>query len=70
MGEREREKHQCVFASRVPPTGDWACNPGMRPDWESNPGPFGLQAGTQSTGPYQPGQFELFFLDIMFSLSP
>ena len=34
VGEREREKHQCVFASRVSPTGDRACNPGMCPDWE------------------------------------
>ena len=29
-GEREGEKHQCVVASHVPPTGDLACNPGMR----------------------------------------
>ena len=35
-GEREGKKHQCVVASRVPPTGDQACNPGMCPDWESN----------------------------------
>ena len=28
-GEREGEKHHCVFASHVPPTGDLACNPGM-----------------------------------------
>ena len=35
-GEREVEKHQCVVASRVPPTGDLARNPGMCPDWESN----------------------------------
>ena len=30
-GEREGEKHQCVVASRMPPTGDLACNPGMSP---------------------------------------
>ena len=30
------EKHQCVVASYMPPTGDLACNPGMCPDWESN----------------------------------
>ena len=35
-GEREGEKHQCVVASHVPPTGDLAHNPGMCPDWESN----------------------------------
>ena len=28
-GEREAEKHQCVVASCVPPTGDLALNPGM-----------------------------------------
>ena len=33
--EREEEKHQCVVASRTPPTGDLARNPGMCPDWES-----------------------------------
>ena len=34
--EREGEEHQCVVASRMPPTGDLARNPGMCPDWESN----------------------------------
>ena len=33
-GEREQEKHQCVVASPVPPSGDLACNPGMCPDQE------------------------------------
>ena len=32
--EKEREKHQCVVVSQVPPTGNLACNPGMCPDWE------------------------------------
>ena len=39
----------------MPPSGDLACNPGMCPDWESNQGPFNLQAGTQSTEPHQSG---------------
>ena len=52
----EREKHQCVVASRMPPTGDLACNPAMGPDWESNWQLFGLQAGAQSTEPHQPGK--------------
>ena len=30
-GEREGEKHHCVVASRAPPTGDLAYNPGMCP---------------------------------------
>ena len=42
-GEREGEKHPCVFASHVPTTGDLAHNLGMCPDWESNRQPFGLQ---------------------------
>ena len=42
-GKREGEKHQCVFASCVSPTGDLAHNPGMCPDWESNRQPSGLQ---------------------------
>ena len=54
--EREGEKQQCVVAPPTPPTGDVACNPGMWPGWESNQGPSDLQAGTQSTEPYWPGQ--------------
>ena len=54
-GKREGEKHQCVVASCLPPTGDLAHNPGMCPDWESNQRPFGLQAHAQSTKLYQPG---------------
>ena len=54
-GEGEGEKHQCVVASRVSPTGVLACNPGMFPDWELNWQPFGLQAGTRAPEPHQPG---------------
>ena len=35
-GEREGEKHQCVVASHVVPTGDLAHTPVMCPDWESD----------------------------------
>ena len=35
--EREEEKQQCVVASRMPPTGDLVCNPGMRPTLEIKP---------------------------------
>ena len=38
--EKEGEKHQCVVASRAPPTGDLAHNQGLCPDWESNWRPF------------------------------
>ena len=54
------DKHQCVVASHVPPTGDLARNPGMCPDWESNLQPFGSQAGAQSTEPHQPGLIFIF----------
>ena len=37
---REGEKHQCVVASRAPPTGDLAHNPGTCPVWEWNRRPF------------------------------
>ena len=57
--EGERGKHQCVVASRAPPTGDLACKTGTCPDWESNQRPFGSQAGTQSTEPSQPGHIFL-----------
>ena len=43
-----------MVAFHTPPAGDQAHNPDMYPDWESNQQPFGLQAGTQSTEPYQP----------------
>ena len=59
-GDREGEKHQCVVASSVPPTGELTHNPGMCPDWESNGRPFGSQASTQSTEPLQPGQICIF----------
>ena len=55
-GKKKRgREHQSMVASHTPPTGDLACNPGTCPDWESNQRPFGLQAGTQSTEPHQPG---------------
>ena len=56
-GGREGERHQCMVASQVPPSGDLAHNPGMCPDsdWESNHQPFGSQASTQSAELQQPG---------------
>ena len=60
-GERAGEKHQCVIAPHVPPTGDLACNPVMCPGWELNQGHFGSQASAQSTEPHQPGPSFLFW---------
>ena len=54
-GWREGQKHQCVGASCMPPTGDLAHNPDMFPDRESNQQPFGSQASAQSAEPHQPG---------------
>ena len=63
-GEREGEKHQCVVASRTPPTEDVAYNPGMCPDRELNQRSFGSQVGTQSTEAYQPGLKHSFYLSL------
>ena len=56
---RQKERETSIGClSRAPPgprPGDLANNPGTSPDWESNQRPFGLQAGTQSTDPHQPG---------------
>ena len=56
-----REKHQCIVAFYISPTGDPTHNPGMCPDWESNQQPFDMQAGTQSTEPHQPGLITFIF---------
>ena len=58
------EIHQCVVASCVPSTGDLAPDPGMCPDWELKQRPFGLQVGTQSTEPHQPGPNLLNILNL------
>ena len=63
----EREKHQRVVASHVPPTGDLACNPGMCPDWESNGWSFASEACTQSTEPHQPGSKGLYWRKLLYS---
>ena len=62
-GERDGEKHQCVVASHMPPTGDLAHNSGMCPDSELNHGPLGYAARTQSTKLQQPGQGNLLRRD-------
>ena len=61
-GEIEGEKLQCVVTSHMTPTEDLAHNPGMCPDWELNQQPFGSQASTQSSEPYQPGLEKFFIL--------
>ena len=37
-GGRQGEKHQCMVASHMPPTGDLARNPGMCPRLGNEPG--------------------------------
>ena len=63
-GEREGGNHQCVVGSHAPPTGELAHNTG--PDWESNWWSLGLQAGTQSTEPHQPGHYFLSKQVVLF----
>ena len=54
--EEERERNINVWLPLTRPLlGDLAWNPGLCPDRESNPQPFGSKAGTQSTEPHQPG---------------
>ena len=55
--EKEREiKIELREISCLSHTPNWG--PGLQaiPDWELNQQPFGLQPGTQSTEPHQPGQ--------------
>ena len=46
----------------------WGPGPQPRPDWELNQQPYGLQAGTQSTEPHQPGLTPVILL-FPFSVS-
>ena len=66
-GERQRggkgEKRHCMVASRVPPTGDLALNPGMCPDRESNQ--QSSQAGAQSTEPHQLRPYPIILMALL-----
>ena len=64
--EEEGMKHLCVIASRAPPAGVLACNPGLCSDWELNLWPFGWQARAQSTESHQPGLLSIFFIIAIF----
>ena len=61
--KRERETSPCGCFPRAPywPTTQTYL------EWEWNRGPFGLQAGTQSTEPHQTGPW-YFFDHLTFSL--
>ena len=58
-GERKGEKHQCVVASHMAPTGDLARNPGMCPDWESNQRPIGSQPVLNPLSRTSQGQIDI-----------
>ena len=64
---RGRETYLSV-ASRMPPAGDLAHNPGLCLDGESSWWPFCSQASTQSTGPHQPGLTVDFYCKGNFTL--
>ena len=55
-GEGAGGKHQCMVAFCMPPPGTWPTTQAYALDGELNRQPFGLQAGTQSTEPHQPGR--------------
>ena len=59
-GEGEEGKHQCVVASRTPPTGYLASNPGMGLNWEYEPEIFWFAGGHSSTEPHQSGLQSFF----------
>ena len=60
-GERG-EKHQCVVASHMPPTGDLAPNPGVCPRMGMNEWPFVSQVGAQSFEPHQVRKNSHFYI--------
>ena len=64
-GEKEGDKHPCVVASRMPPTGDLACNPGMCPDWELNCDPL-VRRPTLSPLSYTSQGIVLLFVCLVF----
>ena len=58
--EKEKEGNINVWLLLTRPLpGTWPATQAC-PDWELNPRPFVLQAGTQSTEPHQPGIILLF----------
>ena len=60
-GGRKRGRETPISClSHTSPNWGPSCNPGMCPNRELNPGPFGSQAGAQSTEPHQPGLVEFF----------
>ena len=61
-GEREGEKHHCVVASHMGPTGDLNPNPGMCSDWELNQWPFGLQPTLNPQSYTSQGSFLIFLM--------
>ena len=65
----DHKKHQGVVASHMPPNGDLAHNPGIRPDWESNQRPFHLQACIHSE-PYQPGPKSMLWGTWIYTHAP
>ena len=64
--ENERERNINVWLPLAPPFGDLARNPGMRPDWESNLGPFGSQATLNALSHTSQ---DCFMLNLLFNSS-
>ena len=62
--KREKQSAKCEREMDQSIASCWRSGPQPRHccDWESNQRPLGLQAGTQSTEPHQPGHVFLFLL--------
>ena len=59
--EKEKERNINVWLPLTHPILGTCHNPGICLDWELNQRLFGLQAGTQSTEPHQPGVHIFYF---------
>ena len=67
--EGEREKHQCVVASRAPPTGVPVHNHGMCCDWESNLSPLVLSPALNPLSHTSQGSYTVFPVRMMLSFA-
>ena len=75
MEKEEGEKHQCARDTLICYllcAPNWGPGPQPRhvPWPESNPQPFGSQAGTESTKPHQPGLSLVFVILLLFKEFP